>query len=121
MFSTLTAPVIAAKAIDVLQADMNRFGVEGILTEADMGRPQSIRVAPHNWGSLIGFYQQIQVGGAIDNFYRAEHDPLSSDVLAADGFNIEEGQATVPDTPGCGVALNTKAFERSAKVLYDVS
>jgi L-alanine-DL-glutamate epimerase-like enolase superfamily enzyme len=64
---------------------------------------------------------QLHVGRAIDNFYRAEHDPLSSDVLVADGFSIANGQATLPDTPGCGLALNTKAFERSAKVLYDVS
>src|SRR5213075_938989 len=77
-------PFIAAKAIDILQADMNRFGVDGILTEADMARPQGVRVAPHNWGSLLGFYHQLQVGASIDNFYRAERDPLSSDMLITD-------------------------------------
>ncbi|MEX2559229.1 MAG: enolase C-terminal domain-like protein, partial [Pirellulales bacterium] len=45
-------PLIEAKAVDVLQGDMNHFGIEGILTEASWGREQGILVAPHNWGSL---------------------------------------------------------------------
>ncbi|MGB7159083.1 MAG: enolase C-terminal domain-like protein [Tepidisphaeraceae bacterium] len=113
-------PFIAAKAIDVLQADMNRFGVDGILTEADMGRPQGITVAPHNWGSLLGFYQQLQVGAAIDNFYRAERDPLSSDVLIADGFTIKDGYATLPPTSGFGLRLNEARFAAEAKITFDL-
>jgi L-alanine-DL-glutamate epimerase-like enolase superfamily enzyme len=113
-------PFIAAKAIDVLQADMNRFGVDGILTEANMARPQGIRVAPHNWGSLLGFYQQLQVGAAIDNFYRAERDPLSSDVLIADGFTIKDGYATLPPTSGFGLRIDETRFAAEAKVKFDL-
>ena len=113
-------PFIAAKAIDVLQADMNRFGVEGILAEAAMGRPQGITVAPHNWGSLLGFYQQLQVGAAIDNFYRAERDPLSSAVLVADGFTIKDGHATLPPTSGFGLRIDEARFAAEAKVKFDL-
>ena len=113
-------PFIAAQAIDVLQADMNRFGVEGILTEAEMGRSQKIRVAPHNWGSLLGYYHQLHVGAAIDNFYRAERDPLSSEMLVADGYIIKDGYATVPSTSGFGLRIDDKRFAAEAKVKFDL-
>lgn len=113
-------PFIAAKAIDVLQADMNHFGVDGILTEADMARPAGIRIAPHNWGSLLGFYHQLQVGAAIDNFYCAERDPLSSDVLVADGFAIKDGYATLPPTSGFGLRINEERFATGVKVKFDL-
>ncbi len=58
-------PFIEAKAIDVYQGDMNRFGFEGILSEAAWAKEQDLWVAPHNWGSLVGFYMQLQVGRAI--------------------------------------------------------
>jgi L-alanine-DL-glutamate epimerase-like enolase superfamily enzyme len=113
-------PFAQARAIDVYQADMSRFGFEGILREAAMVAPHG-QVAPHNWGHLVAYYMQLQVGRAIENFYRAEHDPLSTDVLAADGYSIANGQATVPNSPGCGLAINEAAFAREAKVLYDVN
>jgi L-alanine-DL-glutamate epimerase-like enolase superfamily enzyme len=114
-------PLMKARAVDIYQLDMHQQGFEGILAEAAAAREHQLTIAPHNWGHLVAFYMQLHVGRAIDNFYRAEHDPLSSDVLVADGFKIESGQAAVPDTPGCGLTLNNAAFERSAKVLYDVS
>jgi L-alanine-DL-glutamate epimerase-like enolase superfamily enzyme len=113
-------PFIAAKAIDILQADINRFGVDGILTEAGMARPQGVRVAPHNWGSLIGFYHMLHVGAAIDNFYRAERDPLSSDLLIADGYTLKDGHATLPPTSGFGLRLNEARFAAVAKVKFDL-
>lgn len=112
-------PLVEAKAVDVLQGDMKHFGFEGILDEADMAAPQGILVAPHNWGSLIGYYMQLHVGRAIKNFYRAEHDPLSTDVLVAEGYAIENGKATVPDAPGFGLAIDERKFA-ALKVKVDV-
>ena len=112
-------PFIQAKAIDVLQADMNRFGFEGILTEAAWAKPQGILVAPHNWGSLVGFYMQLHVGRAISNFYRAEHDPLFNDLLIADGYQIRSGTSSVPDAPGFGLRINEEEFSR-AKINFDL-
>jgi L-alanine-DL-glutamate epimerase-like enolase superfamily enzyme len=85
-----------------------------------MGRPQDIRVAPHNWGSLLGFYQQLQVAAAIDNFYRAERDPLSSDVLVAEGFTIKDGYATLPPTSGFGLRIDEGRFAAEAKLKFDL-
>jgi L-alanine-DL-glutamate epimerase-like enolase superfamily enzyme len=113
-------PFIAAKAIDLYQADMTRFGYEGILYEAALARPQGLMVAPHNWGRYVGYFMQLHIGRAIPNFYRAEHDPLTNRVLIADGYAIEQGEAIVPDTPGCGLTLREEAFSRNAKILYDI-
>jgi len=103
-------PFIAARAIDIFQGDMNHFGFEGILTEAAWARPQGLMVAPHNWGSLVGFYMQLHVGRAITNFYRAEHDPLSNDVLIAEGYKIRDGSCSVPDGPGLGLRIDEEKF-----------
>jgi L-alanine-DL-glutamate epimerase-like enolase superfamily enzyme len=114
-------PFIEARAIDVFQGDMNRFGFEGILTEAAWCKPQGLRVAPHNWGSLVGYYMQLHVGRAITNFYRAEHDPLSNEVLIADGYKIRNGSASVPDAPGFGLKINEEKFATKARINFDLS
>ena len=113
-------PFIEARAIDIFQGDMNRFGFEGILTEADWCKPQGLQVAPHNWGSLVGYYMQLHVGRAITNFYRAEHDPLSNEVLIAEGYKIQNGLASVPEAPGFGLKIDEDKFSKKARVKFDL-
>ena len=55
---------------------------------------------------------QVHVGLAVPNFYRAEHDPLTSDVLIADGYEIDGGVCSVPDAPGFGLAIDESKFDR---------
>jgi L-alanine-DL-glutamate epimerase-like enolase superfamily enzyme len=110
---------VDAKALDVLQGDMNGFGVEGIMAEAAMARPQGILVAPHNWSSLVALYLQVHVGLAVPNFYRAEHDPLSSAMLIAEGYEIENGSCSAPDAPGFGLALDEARF-KNVRVNFDL-
>jgi len=114
-------PFIEARAIDVFQGDMNRFGFEGILTEAAWCKSQGLQVAPHNWGSLVGYYMQLHVGRAITNFYRAEHDPLTNDVLIADGYNIRNGSANIPEAPGFDLKINEEKFATKARINFDLS
>lgn len=99
------SPLMEARALDVLQGDMRRFDYEGVMEMADIARPHRGQIAPHNWGSVAGFYMQLQVGRAVDNFYMAEQDPGSTPALVADGVTIEDGLATVPDAPGGGLEL----------------
>jgi len=113
-------PFLKAKAIDVYQADMNRFGFEGILTEAAWAKEAGAVVAPHNWGSLVGYYMQLHVGRAVSNFYRAEHDPLSSDVLVAEGYDRKDGTSSVPVAPGFGLSIEEKKFASEVKVRFDL-
>jgi len=65
-----------------------------------MARPHKAMVAPHNWGSLFGYYLQLHVGRAIDNFYHAEEDPMSCPAIITEGFEIRDGKVAVPETPG---------------------
>ena len=112
-------PFLKARAIDVYQADMNRFGFEGILTEAAWAKEAGAVVAPHNWGSLVGYYMQLHVGRAVSNFYRAEHDPLSTDVLVAEGYDRKDGSSSVPTTSGFGLSIDEKKFAAEIKVRFD--
>lgn len=112
-------PFIEKEAIDVVQGDMNRFGVEGILEEAAMAKGKRTRIAPHNWGSLMGFYQQMQMGPAIPNFFMAEHDPLSTDVVRAEGVEFKDGKVALPSGTGFGVRVNEEAF-KGVKVKFDL-
>ena len=112
-------PFVDAKAIDVLQGDMNGFGVEGIMAEAAMAEPQGILVAPHNWSSMVALFLQTHVGLAIPNFYSAEHDPTTSDVLIADGYKIEDGRSHAPDSPGFGLAIDEDKFDQ-VTINFDV-
>ena len=88
-----------------LEAVMNHGLNEGRhSSEAAMARPHGCLVAPHNWGSLAAFYMILHVGRAIPNFYRAEDDPLDTDVLVADGYAIKGGlddriNAAIEDDP----------------------
>ncbi len=113
-------PFIKKRAIDVLQGDMNHFGFEGILTEAEWAAPAGIQIAPHNWGSLIGFYMQLHVGRAVPNLYMAEHDPLQNDVIVADGYTIKDGACSVPEEPGFGLAIDESKFASNARVRLDL-
>lgn len=113
-------PFINARAIDVCQADMRQFGIDGIMTIAGLCKEKGILVAPHNWGSLIGYYMQLHIGRAISNFYRAEHDPVTTDVIIAEGYTMKDGCATVPASPGFGFAINENKFASDVKVRFDL-
>ncbi|HKB01563.1 MAG TPA: enolase C-terminal domain-like protein [Gemmataceae bacterium] len=113
-------PFLKAKAIDIYQADMNRFGLEGILTEAAWAKEAGAQVAPHNWGSLVGYYMQLHVGRAVTNLYRAEHDPLATEVLIAEGYERKDGITTVPAVPGFGLSIDEKKFAGEVKVRFEV-
>lgn len=113
-------PFLQAKAIDVYQGDMNRFGFEGILTESAWAKEAGAVVAPHNWGSLVGYYMQLHMARAVSNFYRAEHDPLSTEVLVAEGYDRKDGTSSVPATAGFGLSINEKRFATGVKVRFDL-
>jgi L-alanine-DL-glutamate epimerase-like enolase superfamily enzyme len=113
-------PFINARAIDVCQADMRQFGIDGIMTIAGLCKEEDILVAPHNWGSLMGYYMQLHIGRAITNFYRAEHDPVTTDVIIANGYTRKEGFATIPATPGFGLSIDEDKFASNVKVRFDL-
>ncbi len=48
----------------------------------------------------------------IPTFYRAEVDPVQSDTLTYDGYQINDGLCSVPDAPGFGLAIHERKFGR---------
>jgi L-alanine-DL-glutamate epimerase-like enolase superfamily enzyme len=99
-------PLMEKGAIDLYQLDVNGVGIEGLVEEARLARPTGGAIAPHAWGTLLGFYAQLHAARAIDNFYAGEQDPLHSDALIADGYTLKDGRITVPDAPGFGLKLD---------------
>jgi L-alanine-DL-glutamate epimerase-like enolase superfamily enzyme len=98
-------PLMKAKAIDLFQLDVNAVGIDGLLAEAGACQFTGGRIAPHAWGTLLGFYAQLHVGRVIGNFYAGEQDPLTSDAVIAEGYQIKNGRCSVPDAPGFGLKL----------------
>ena len=114
-------PFMEAGCIDVLQGDMNQFGVEGIIAEAALAKPYGGRVAPHNWGSLLGYYIQVHLGKVIENWYHAEHDALTTPAITPIGFEIADGFTTVTEMPGLGLKINEEALEKEAEIVFDIN
>lgn len=114
-------PYVAARALDVVQPDMRAFGFTLELEMDKMLGGSGIRLAPHNWGSLVGFYMQVQLARGIETFFRAERDPLFTDVLVADGYDIKDGHTQVPTAPGFGLALAPGALGTKLKPVWEVT
>ena len=107
------------KVVDIYQGDMNLYGFEDVLEQGRVAALASGSVAPHNWGSLFGYYLQLQVARAMPNFYRAEQDPMSCPALIAEGYRIREGRSSVPAVPGLGLRLDEAALPNHAKPLFE--
>ena len=113
-------PLVDAQVIDILQGDMRHFGFGGVLRMAAMAKTGGARIAPHNWGSIAGFYMMMQVGRAVDNFYRAEKDCGTTPALVAAGITIKDGRAAVDDAPGLGLDLVPENAPGDVEVLYEL-
>ena len=60
------------------------------------------------------------VGRAAPNFYRAEHDPLATEVLVAQGYDRKDGTSSVPAAPGFGLSIEERKFATEVKVRFDL-
>lgn len=113
-------PLMAAKAIDLFQLDVNAVGIDGLMNEAAACEATGGMIAPHAWGTLCGFFAQLHVGRAIPNFFSGEQDPLSSPALIADGYEIKDGKCSVPDAPGFGLKLDLSKLPADTKLAFDL-
>ena len=100
-----------AGVIDVIQHDMKGLGVTGWRRLAEKASAHDVQCAPHNWGSLLGFYLSLQFGKTIPHFLYGEVATLTSDAIDTSAYGFTEGHFTVPDTPGLGLALNQDVYE----------
>lgn len=105
-------PFIKSESLDVLQPDIRAFGLtrQWELSRKAAAKP-NIKLAPHNWGSHLGLHMQLILARGIPNFLTAEEDRSTSDLFDTSAFELKEGKARVPDSPGCGLILREKVFE----------
>lgn len=105
---------LLAGAIDVVQPDIRAFGLskqwEMSKRIDDLGG--RAKLAPHNWGSFLGFYMQLQLARAIGNFAMAECDWSTSDLFDTSAYSWGAGKVSVPDVPGCGLVLREEVFRQ---------
>lgn len=104
-------PFFEAGVIDVIQHDMKGLGVTGWRRLSKMAAPHNVLCAPHNWGSLLGFFLSLQFAKTIPHFLYGEVATLTSDVIDTSGYEFTDGTFTVPDTPGLGLELNQDVYD----------
>jgi L-alanine-DL-glutamate epimerase-like enolase superfamily enzyme len=91
---------------DIDQPDMNTTGYARLMAVARACARYGITVAPHNFGSKLGFYAQVHAGLVTPNWEFSEVDDSAFPALRADGFRLEHGRAWLTRMPGLGVALD---------------
>lgn len=104
-------PFFEAGVIDVIQHDMKGLGVTGWRRLADMAATHNVKCAPHNWGSLLGFFLSLQFAKTIPHFLYGEVATLTSDVIDTSGYGFTDGTFTVPEMPGLGLELNQDVYD----------
>ncbi|MCZ6794792.1 MAG: mandelate racemase/muconate lactonizing enzyme family protein [Planctomycetota bacterium] len=114
-------PYIRSAALDVLQGDIRRFGFSRLVRLSRLAEPAGIRLAPHNWGSVLGLYMQLVLGRGIPNFLMAEKDPAETELFSTPGFEFEDGRMRVLAVPGCGLGLPKDVLSRGVEVSWQVS
>jgi L-alanine-DL-glutamate epimerase-like enolase superfamily enzyme len=96
---------------DIDQPDMNTAGYTRLLDVARICAQRGITVAPHNFGSKLGFYAQVHAGLVTPNWEFSETDDSAFRALQADGFRVERGRAELTGMPGLGVTLKEEHLE----------
>ncbi len=104
-------PFFEAGVIDVIQHDMKGLGVTGWRRLSNMAAAHNVKCAPHNWGSLLGFFLSLQFAKTIPHFLYGEVATLTSDVIDTSGYGFADGTFTVPDMPGLGLELNQDVYD----------
>lgn len=111
--------LLERRAADVLNPDIAGCGgILEFLEIAALAESFSVQVTPHNYNTLtLGMAAMLQVSALVPNLLTAEYYPAFqpfSDRLAEVDWEITEGQATLPQSPGLGVAMKTEALEALA-------
>lgn len=98
--------------IDVIQYDIG-YGMTRWLHLGKQLEKWGVRSAPHHYGAIFGNYAACHLTGAIKNFTFVEWDHAPTPGLQASGYQIENGQVLVPNTPGFGLELDESLFQQA--------
>jgi len=102
---------------DIDQGDMNQAGYLRLQVTARDGAARGMTMAPHNFGSKLGFYAMVHLGLVTPNWEFCESDDTEIPALHASGFSIRKGMVRLSGEPGVGWSLREERLERPALVL----
>jgi L-alanine-DL-glutamate epimerase-like enolase superfamily enzyme len=97
---------------DIDQPDMNTTGYVRMMALVQTCTRHGVTVAPHNFGSKLGFYSQVHVGLVTPNWEFSEADDSAFPALRGDGFRLENGRVGLTGMPGLGVTLDEAHLDR---------
>jgi galactonate dehydratase len=102
---------------DIEQADMNANGYLRMQAIARERAKYSMTVAPHNFGSKLGFWSQVHLGLVTPNWEFCETDDSQFPAFHPDGIQIKKGLASLTGTPGLGIKLDESKLEKPSVVI----
>src|SRR6185436_18237885 len=99
------------------QGDMNQAGYLRLREGAAECARHGMTMAPHNFGSKLGFYAMVHLGLVTRNWEFCESDYTQIPALDPTGFNIRKGMATLTGEPGVGWRLRVEHLQKPSLVL----
>jgi L-alanine-DL-glutamate epimerase-like enolase superfamily enzyme len=99
------------RLFDVMQLDIRTGGILDCRAMAQLGEPYGARAVPHNWGSQVGLLMSLHLAKTQKNIMGAEDDRSTCTALNVRGYEFRDGEYTVSDEPGLGVAVNEDVYE----------
>jgi L-alanine-DL-glutamate epimerase-like enolase superfamily enzyme len=102
---------------DIEQADMNANGYLRMQAIARERARFRMTVAPHNFGSKLGFWSQVHLGLVTPNWEFCETDDSQFPALRPEGIQIKKGLASLTGAHGLGVRLDETRLEPPSLVL----
>jgi L-alanine-DL-glutamate epimerase-like enolase superfamily enzyme len=102
---------------DIEQADMNANGYLRMRAIARTRAKYWMTVAPHNFGSKLGFWSQVHLGLVTPNWEFCETDDSQFPGLRPEGIQIKKGLASLTGAPGLGATLDETKLEKPSIVL----
>jgi L-alanine-DL-glutamate epimerase-like enolase superfamily enzyme len=101
------------KIVDVIQYDIFGHGFTRWLATGRQLDAWGARTAAHHYGGHYGNYASGHLAAAIRNFTFVEWDEATTPGLDASAYAVQDGQVTIPDAPGFGLALDEAVFARA--------
>ena len=102
---------------DIDQGDMNQSGYLRLRAAGRDGATRGMTMAPHNFGSKLGFYAMVHLGLITKNWEFCESDDTQIPALNATGFTIRKGMARLTGEPGIGWSLREEHLQAPSLVL----
>lgn len=104
------APLLAARAVDVLQPDPSKCGgITELKKIADLAEMHHLRLAPHATHSALNYAASLHVLATTSAGYFFESsvpgNPFIEDAITGDVWPVN-GTVIAPDAPGLGVTVH---------------